>query len=449
MASTNTHVASAPSLKRLAIASCAGTAIEYYDFLAYAIAAATVFNVVFFPTADPLTGTLLALATFGTGFIVRPLGGIVIGHFGDRLGRKKMLVLTLLLMGSGTVLIGLLPTYAQIGIWAPILLIILRLIQGFAAGGEFAGAALIAIEHAPPGRKGFYGSWTILGVSAGALLATAAFALLGRLDSDQFLSWGWRLPFLASILIGAVGLLVRFGIEETPEFLEAQEADKATAKPKKLPFLQVIRDHPREIILSAGTLIGYSTFVYVVFTFLLTYGTKEVGLSRSLLLNASMVGLAIQIVCIPAWAALSDRIGRKPVMLIGGLSLLFFSFALFPLIRSENTTVIFLTLILGYNGAAAIHAPMAAFFAELFGTGVRYSGISLGYQIGNVLGGGLAPVIATALFAMNKTTMPVSLYLAAAAVVSLVCLLSLPNTGRRKDELAAATAANEAVALPK
>ncbi|MFF1832292.1 MFS transporter [Paenarthrobacter sp. NPDC058040] len=419
---------SRPSLVKLATASCAGTAIEYYDFLAYAIAASTVFNVVFFPATDPLIGTLLSLATFATGFIARPLGGIVIGHFGDKLGRKKMLLLTLIVMGACTVLIGALPTYAQIGIWAPIALVLLRLIQGFAAGGEFAGAALIAIEHAPSGKKGFYGSWTVLGVSIGALLATGAFALLGGLPKEEFMSWGWRMPFLASIVIGAIGLLVRFGIEETPAFLEAK-----AAKPAKLPIVQVIRDQPRAILLSTGALIGYSTFVYIVFTFLLSYGTQELALPRTLLLNASMLGLLLQVVTVPAWAALSDRIGRKPVMLLGGAFLVIFAFALFPLVRTGNSSVILIAIVVAYSGSAAIHAPMAAFFAELFGTGVRYSGISLGYQVGNVLGGGLAPVIATALFAANgKSTDPVALYLAVTAAISIVCLLLLPNTGRKE-----------------
>ncbi|MFK0003521.1 MFS transporter [Paenarthrobacter sp. NPDC090520] len=425
---SNQNPESRPSLSKLAVASCAGTAIEYYDFLAYAIAASTVFNAVFFPATDPAIGTLLSLATFATGFLARPLGGIIIGHFGDRLGRKRMLLLTLVCMGGGTVLIGVLPGYAQIGIWAPIILVLLRLIQGFAAGGEFAGAALIAIEHAPANKRGFYGSWTILGVSIGALLATGAFSLLGALPKDDFAAWGWRLPFLASIVIGAVGLLVRFGIDETPAFLKNQDA----SKPARLPLVEVIRKQPKAILLSTGALVGYSTFVYVVFTFLLSYGTQELALPRTLLLNASMLGLLLQVVTVPAWAALSDRIGRKPVMLLGGAFLVVFAFALFPLVRTGNTGVILAAVVVAYSGSAAIHAPMAAFFAELFGTGVRYSGISLGYQLGNVLGGGLAPVIATALFATSgKSTDPVAIYLAATAAVSILCLLALPNTGRK------------------
>ncbi|MFJ4267564.1 MFS transporter [Paenarthrobacter nicotinovorans] len=421
--------ASRPSLIKLATASCAGTAIEYYDFLAYAIAASTVFNVVFFPAADPIIGTILSLATFATGFVARPLGGIVIGHFGDRLGRKRMLLLTLIFMGACTVLIGALPTYAQIGVWAPISLVLLRLVQGFAAGGEFAGAALIAIEHAPANKRGFYGSWTILGVSIGALLATGAFALLGGLPKDDFISWGWRLPFLASIVIGAIGLLVRFGIDETPAFLEVKRVSGAA----KLPVLQVIREQPKSIVLSTGALIGYSTFVYIVFTFLLSYGTQELALPRTLLLNASMLGLLLQVVTVPAWAALSDRIGRKPVMLVGGAFLFLFAFALFPLVRTQEPGVILAAVVVAYSGSAAIHAPMGAFFAELFGTGVRYSGISLGYQLGNVLGGGLAPVIATALFASSgRSTDPVAIYLAVTAAISILCLLALPNADRNR-----------------
>ncbi len=420
------------SLRRLAVASCAGTTIEYYDFLAYAIAASTVFNVVFFPTEDPLVGTLLALGTFATGFLARPLGAIIFGHFGDRVGRKQMLLITLVLMGAATVLVGLLPGYATIGVAAPILLTVLRIVQGLAAGGEFAGAALIAIEHAPPGRKGFYGSWTILGVSLGALLATGAFTLLGRLDPDSFLAWGWRVPFLASVLIAAIGMLVRYGIHETPEFEQIKaEADAGAAR--QAPLLTVLKQYPREVLLATGSLIGYSTFVYIVFTFLLAYGTQTLGLVRNDLLLASMVGLALQTFSIPFFAALSDRVGRRPVMLAGGLFLVVYPFLLFPLVRTGSQTVIVLALVLAYNGAAAIHAPMAAFFAELFGTGVRYSGVSMGYQLGNVLGGGLAPVIATALFAASRpSTVSVSAYAAAAAAVSVACLLLLPDTGRRE-----------------
>lgn len=431
---TSRHATAAPpasrtSLRRLAIASCAGTTIEYYDFLAYAIAAATVFNVVFFPADDPVVGTLLAFGSFATGFLARPLGGILFGHFGDRVGRKQMLLISLVLMGIATVAVGLLPTYAQIGVWAPVILTLLRILQGLAAGGEFAGAALIAIEHAPAGRKGFYGSWTILGVSLGALLASGAFALLGGLSSEAFLSWGWRVPFLASIVIAAVGMLVRYGLDESPEFRAL--ASKATPRQSKAPFVRVLKEYPREVILATGTLVGYSTFIYIVFTFLLAYGTETLGMTRNSLLYASMVGLALQTFTIPAYAALSDRIGRRPVMLFGGIFLVLYPFLLFPLVRSENMAVIVLALVLAYNGAAAIHAPMAAFFAELFGTGVRYSGVGLGYQLGNVLGGGLAPVIATALFAATRpSTFSVSLYASAVALLSVACLLLLTHKRR-------------------
>lgn len=432
---TTAPPASRTSLRRLAVASCAGTTIEYYDFLAYAIAAATVFNVVFFPAEDPLVGTLLALGSFAAGFLARPLGGILFGHFGDRVGRKQMLLISLVLMGIATVAVGLLPTYAQIGVWAPIILTLLRILQGLAAGGEFAGAALIAIEHAPPGRKGFYGSWTILGVSLGALLASGAFALLGGLSSEAFLSWGWRIPFLASIVIAAVGMLVRYGLDESPEFRAL--ASKAQPKGATAPFVRVLKEYPREVVLATGTLVGYSTFIYIVFTFLLAYGTESLGMTRNSLLYASMVGLALQTFTIPAYAALSDRIGRRPVMLFGGLFLVVYPFVLFPLVRSENMAVIVLALVLAYNGAAAIHAPMAAFFAELFGTGVRYSGVGLGYQLGNVLGGGLAPVIATALFAATRpSTLSVSLYASAVALLSVVCLLLLTSKGRSRNHAA-------------
>lgn len=429
--------APSPSLGRLALASGSGTAIEYYDFLAYAIASATVFGPLFFPTEDRIIGTILALGTFATGFLMRPIGGAVIGHYGDRLGRKNMLIFTLVTMGIATALIGALPTYEQVGFWAPVGLILLRLVQGFAAGGEFGGAALMAIEHAPAHRRGFYGSWTVLGVSAGALLATGAFALLGRLPQEDFLAWGWRIPFLASVVLLVVGSFIRFAIAESPEFLRA----KSAAAVPRTPLMTIVRDHPRTTLLATGSLIGYSSFVYIVFTFLLTWGTTELGLSRTFLLYASMAGLALQFITIPGFAALSDRIGRRPVMLAGGIFLVVYPFVLFPLVRTGDSVVIVAALILAYNGAAAVHAPMAAFLAELFGTGVRYSGVSVGYQLGNVLGGGLAPVLATSLFAAtSNNVLSVSAYAAIAAVISVLCILALPSTTHQQRWGGAATA---------
>jgi MFS transporter, MHS family, shikimate and dehydroshikimate transport protein len=409
------------ALAKTAFASFSGTTVEYYDFLAYAIAASTVFPVLFFPSEDPLVGTIMSFGTFAAGFLMRPLGGIVIGHFGDRLGRKAMLVFTLLIMGAATTLIGVLPTYEQAGIWAPIGLIALRLIQGFSAGGEFGGAALMIVEHAPSNRRGFYGSWPVLGISAGGLLATIAFAALGGLSSEQFLSWGWRVPFLASIVMVAIGLWVRFGIEETPDFVAAQKTDKK----ESLPLSIVLRKYPKEVLLSAGSLIGYTTFIYIVFTFVLSYGTTELGLGRQVFLNGVMLGSALQFVAIPFFGALSDRVGRKPVLIGGSAFLLIYPFILFSVVNTKNPILILLAVSLAYVGAAAAHAPMGAFFAELFGTGVRYSGVSLGYQLGSVLGGGLAPLIATSLFAGSQNVTSVAVYAMLASLVSLAAVLMI------------------------
>lgn len=413
------------TLAKTAFASFSGTTVEYYDFLAYAIAASTVFPVLFFPSEDPIVGTIMAFGTFAAGFVMRPLGGIVIGHFGDRLGRKAMLVFTLLIMGVATTLIGFLPTYDQIGIWAPIGLLTLRLVQGFSAGGEFGGAALMIVEHAPSNQRGFYGSWPVLGISAGGLLATIAFAAVGGLSSEAFLSWGWRVPFIASIVMVAIGLWVRFGVPETPDFVSEQKAGKETGKKEALPLVTVLRQYPREVLLSAGSLIGYTTFIYIVFTFVLSYGTTELGLGRQVFLNGVMLGTALQFVAIPFFGALSDKVGRKPVLIGGYAFLLAYPFVLFAMVDTKDPILILVAITFAYVGAAAAHAPMGAFFAEIFGTGVRYSGVSLGYQLGSVLGGGMAPLIATSLFAGSHNVTSVAVYATLASVISLVAVLMI------------------------
>ena len=434
MTEINATAAAAPrasSVTRVALASCIGTAIEYYDYLAFGIAAALIFNQLFFPAQDPLTGTLLAFAAFGTGFIVRPLGGIVIGHFGDRIGRKRMLVLTLLMMGGATFLIGCLPTYGQIGVWAPIALVVLRLIQGFSAGGEWAGAVLMAVEHAPPNRRGFYGSWAMLGIGMGGLLALIAFGTLGGLDPQAFRDWGWRIPFLASAILIPVGLYIRLNLAESPSFDELRKRNAVL----RVPILNAIRDYPKAILLTAGTNLGYNTFIYLVFTFTLTYATQQLKLPRGLILNASMAGSVLQMLSVLVFAAISDKIGRRPVLMFGAVAIAVYAFVFFRILDIGTPVAVYVAICLAYVVSALMFGPIGAFFCEHFGTQVRYSGASLGYQLGAVLGGGLAPTLAVALYGLSdKQTWSVSLYVAIAAAISLACLLMLRETAHENQK---------------
>ena len=413
---------------RVALASFVGTGIEWYDFFIYGTAAALVFGQLFFPpNEDPLIGTLAAFATYAVGFAARPVGGVVFGHFGDRVGRKSMLVITILTMGLATFLIGLLPTYAQVGIWAPVLLVVLRLIQGFSVGGEWGGAALMTVEHAPEGRRGYYGSWTMAASPAGAMLATGAFALASGLPDEQFLAWGWRLPFLLSIALVGVGLFIRIRILETPAFERIKEAGAEV----RLPVVEAVREHPRSVLLAAGMNLGFNTFIFVLFTFMLSYATTQLGLPRGVVLQATVVGGAVQIASVLAFSALSDRVGRRPVMLAGAAFLALYAFPLFWLVNTGSAALIFLALAIGFFGSAAIFGPMAAFIAESFDTKVRYSGASLGYQMGAVLGGGLSPFVATALLAWSGgASWSVSVYLVLGALMSLVSVYLLAETYR-------------------
>lgn len=418
------------SIGRVALASFVGTAIEGYDFFIYGIAAALVFGQLFFPpNEDPLIGTLAAFATFAVGFVARPVGGVVFGHFGDKVGRKPMLVITILTMGLATFLIGLLPTYAQIGIWAPILLVALRLIQGFSAGGEWGGAALMTVEHAPKGRRGYYGSWTMAAASAGVMLATGVYAAFSGLSDEQFLAWGWRVPFLLSIFLVGVGVFIRFKILETPTFARLKEAGVQA----RMPIVGALREHPKSVLLTAGMNVGFSTFVYVLFTFMLTYATGQLGVERNVVLIGTVIGGLVQIASVLAFSALTDRIGRRPVMLAGAAFLALYAFPLFWLVDTGNAAVIVLGMSTGFFGSAAIFGPMAAFFSETFSTRVRYTGASLGYQTGAVLGGGLSPFIATALLVWSDgASWSVSVYLVLGAMVSLASIYLLTETFRNE-----------------
>ncbi|MGQ0589257.1 MAG: MFS transporter [Sphingosinicella sp.] len=403
-------------LRRVVMASMIGTTIEWYDFFLYGAAAALVFNRLFFPEFDPLTGTLLAFATYALGFVARPIGGIVFGHYGDRIGRKRLLMISLILMGVATVLIGLLPTYNQIGIWAPLALIALRLVQGFAVGGEWGGAVLMAAEHGDAARRGFWASWPQAGVPAGNLLAAGVLALMAGIQPEaDFVAWGWRVPFLLSAFLVVVGFYIRNRVDESPMFERA--LDEAEAPPK-LPAMDVVRERPGALLLGAGLRIGENISYYILTVFSLTYLVDVAAETRSLALNALLVGAAVQFFAIPAFALLSDRIGRRPVYAFGGLALAAWAFVMFPLLGSGNNAAILLALVVGLVLHGAMYGPQAAFITELFPTRIRYSGVSLAYQLTAIVGGSLAPIVALWLYREYDSALPVAIYVGVTCAIS-------------------------------
>jgi metabolite-proton symporter len=413
-------VASVPpttSITHVAVASFVGTAIEWYDFFLYGTAAALVFNKLFFPGFDPLVGTVLAFATFAVGFVARPVGGVVFGHYGDRIGRKAVLSLTLLIMGVATFAIGLLPTYAQIGVGAPILLVTLRLVQGFGLGGEWGGAVLMATEHAPPGRRGFYGSWPQTGAPAGLLLSTGVFALASRMPEDAFLRWGWRIPFLVSIALVGVGTFIRVRLAESPEFSRVKERRTEA----RLPILEVLRHHRRSVALSMGARLAENAFFYVYTTFVLAYATAQVHVTRQTVLTGVLIASALDLVAIPLFGLLSDRVGRRPVYMFGAIFSALFVVPFFLLVGTGQPALVALAIVIGVTvGHAAMYGPQASFFSELFGARVRYSGASLGYQLASVLAGGLSPMIAAGLLAWaHGAFWAIALYMVVLAAVTL------------------------------
>ena len=411
------------SVGLVAFASLIGTTIEWYDFFLYGTAAALVFNRLYFPTFDPLMGTLASFGTYTVGFIARPVGGVVIGHYGDKIGRKSMLVLTLVIMGLATFGIGLLPTYASIGPWAAVLLVVLRLAQGFGVGGEWGGAVLMAVEHAPAGRRGFYGSWPQIGVPAGLLLSTAVFAQFARLPEEQFLAWGWRIPFLLSAVLVVVGLVIRVRIVETPAFTRLKE----TRSEAHRPILQVFREHKREVFLAIGARLAENGAFYVYTVFSLVYVTQKVHLARQTVLNAILIASACELIAIPAYGALSDRVGRRPVYLFGAVMTGLFAYPMFAMFDTGSTfavsAALFIALLVSH---APMYGPQAAFLSELFGTRVRYSGASLGAQLSSVIAGGLSPFVATALLPYGRG--PLAGYLILMAIVTVVAVVLASET---------------------
>jgi MHS family shikimate/dehydroshikimate transporter-like MFS transporter len=367
------------SIRKVALASFIGSTVEWYDFFVYGTAAALVFGQLFFPSANPLAGTLAAFATFGVGFLFRPLGGAFFGHFGDKVGRKSMLVITLLAMGTATVLIGLLPTYNQVGILAPILLVLLRAIQGFSVGGEWAGGSLMVVEHAPPGRRGFYGAWPQVGPSAGTLLSAGVFAIFSALPEEQFLAWGWRMPFLLSAVVVLVGLFIRLRIAESPVFEEV----KVTHTEARAPIIDVFRANAKNILLIMGMCLAINTTYYGATVFALSYAMEQLGIASSTMLTAILVTAALGFIAKPIYGALSDRIGRRPVYAAGSIMGALVAFPFYLALESRSVILIFLAYLVAINIAHNLNESVeSSFFSELFGSRVRYSGAALGHQLG-------------------------------------------------------------------
>ena len=416
------------SIRKVVVASFIGTTIEWYDFFIYTTAAALVFPELFFPSFEPLAGTLASFATYAVGFLARPLGGVIFGHYGDKIGRKAMLVTTLLIMGIATFLVGLMPTYETIGIWAPILLVLLRLLQGLGLGGEWGGAVLMAVEHSPDDKRGLNGSWPQMGVPAGLVLGTGAFAAVSAISGDAFVTWGWRVPFLLSILLIALGLYIRLAIFESPAFSRVRESGTEA----RMPIVDVFRTYPKNVLLAVGSRIGIDVVFYIFAVYVLTYVSTNLGLPRNLGLIAISIAALIEIFTIPAFASLSDKVGRRPVLMVGAAFLGLWIFPFFWLLDTGSAFLIILAVIVGLSiGHAAVYGTQASFYAELFGTRVRYSGASLGYQLAGIFGGALAPIVATALYAATGGPGLIGVYVAVLCLLSIVCVYLADETFRR------------------
>ena len=420
------------NIKKVALTSLSGTSIEWYDFFLYGAAAGLVFPKLFFGEVDPTTALVLSFMTFAAGFIARPIGGIVFGHFGDLIGRKKTLVIALMLMGISSTLIGLLPTYDTIGIVAPLLLTALRFCQGIAIGGQWGGAMLLVTESAPSNRRGYYGAYAQAGAPVGVILANIAFISVSMLTSEEnFLSWGWRIPFLISFVLVIISMYIQLNLEDTKAFkdLEAMKSsdDSSPKVVKSSPILEALRRYPKRISLAAGAFLSVQVTFYILVAFILAYGVQTTDLSRNDLLMAVLIGSALMVPTQFMFSDYSDKNGRKGIFMTGAALTALWSFALFPLIDTGN----FYLVILGVTGGLAflgmMYGPQAAFFAELFSTEVRYSGASLGYQIGAIIGGSFAPTIATLLW-KNYDIFWVSVYIAFASIFSLISVYFLTET---------------------
>ncbi len=415
--------------RKVALASFIGTTIEWYDFYLYGTAAALIFPALFFPNFDPLYGTLAAFGSYAAGFIARPLGSMVFGHYGDRLGRKKVLTISLLLMGIATFLMGVLPTYQSVGILAPLLISLLRVVQGFAIGGEWGSAVVMAVEHAPKGKRGLYGSFPQMGVPAGLLLSTGVFSLISNsMSNEAFLTWGWRIPFLLSIVLVLIGLYIRLKLTESPVFLDIV----AKKQQEERPVVTVLREQKKPLFLTIGMKLVQNAVFYIYSVFVLTYLVTTQGFDRSVGLNAVMISSVIGLATMPLWSHLSDKIGRKPVYLFGTIASTLFVFPFFWMMGIGSVILITIGIVIGLNVLHdAVYGPQAVYYSELFETKTRLSGASIGYQVGAILAGGFSPIIATALLAKyDGQYWPIAIYLMGLGVLSIIATLYARETYR-------------------
>ncbi len=420
------------NMRKVALTALAGTSIEWYDFFLYGAAAALVFPTAFFGEVPESTALILSLLTFAAGFIARPIGGIIFGHFGDKVGRKKTLVAALMLMGIASTLIGLLPTYAMIGVTAPILLTTLRFAQGLAIGGQWGGAMLLVTESAPSNQRGYYGAYAQAGAPMGVILANLAFiATSASLSDEAFMSWGWRIPFIASAVLIGISMYVQITMEDTKAFKELQNLknnQETSSRPiKKSPVLEAIINYPKRIALAAGAFLSIQVTFYILVAFLLAYGVKSAEMSRDDMLIAVLIGSAIMVPVQFVFSAYSDRHGRKGIFMTGALLTAIWAFAIFPLVDTGNFWLITLAVTFGLGFLGMMYGPQAAFFTELFSTEVRYSGATLGYQLGAIIGGAFAPTIAAKLWT-DFDILWVSLYIAIASILTLISVMSLTET---------------------
>ena len=426
------------NMRKVALTSLAGTSIEWYDFFLYGTAAAVVFPKAFFPQdLPPMVLLIISFSTFAVGFIARPVGGLIFGHFGDRVGRKKTLVVALMMMGSATTLIGLLPTYGTVGVAAPLLLVLLRFVQGLAIGGQWGGAMLLVTESAPADKRGWYGAYAQAGAPVGVILANLAFIGVSMNMSDEaFMNWGWRLPFIASIVLIGISLFVQLKLEDTDAFkaLQAAQGDSPNtgADVPRSPVIEALRRYPRRILLAAGAFLSVQVTFYILIAFTVAYGLNSptVELSRDAMLTAVLIAAGIMVPAQFWFSGLSDRHGRKKIYRWGAILTGLWGFALFPLIDTGSLPLIIVAITLGLAFLGMQYGPQAAYFTELFSTEVRYSGASLGYQIGAIIGGALAPTIAVLLW-NELGIFFVSLYILLAAVLTLWSLSLLEETGGR------------------
>lgn len=417
-------------MRRILIASLVGSSIEWFDYFLYGTVSALVFNQLFFVNEDPTIGLLLSYASFALAFFIRPFGGVIFSHIGDRIGRKKTLVLTLSLMGVATFGMGLLPTYQAVGIWAPILLITLRLVQGLGIGGEWGGALLLAVEYAPADKRGLFGAIPQMGVTIGMLLGTVALSIMTMLPENAFMTWGWRIPFIFSALLVFFGLWIRKGIDETPSFKKVKESGEVP----KLPIVETLKNYWREVLIAVGAKVVETAPFYIFSTFVVSYATANLGFSRTATLTAVMIATIITTILIPIMGNLSDKIGRKKLFIGGTIGMALFAFPYFWLLQQKSVLLLIVATVIGLGVIwAPITAVLGTMFSEIFDAKIRYTGITLGYQIGAALAGGTAPLVATALLdRFNNSYVPVALYIIFASVLSLAAIWAVKDRSNQK-----------------